>query len=265
MLSPVEICNKLFEVAKKKASLRVENMIMLGFLAGALIAFAAQGSTLVASDVPYFGLSKLVTGVVFAVGLMMVVLTGAELFTGNSLMSLGLFSGTITFGQLLRNWIFVYLGNFLGSVTMAWFMSLSGLWNLNAGTVGQAAIKIALAKVSMTFSQALVRGILCNWLVCLAVFMATGAGDAPGKILSIFFPIMLFVASGFEHSIANMYYVPAGIFAAAQGSFQGVANVATLTWSSFLSKNLLPTTLGNIIGGVVFVGFAYWFSLCRRS
>lgn len=265
MLTPAEIASRFNDISRKKASLPLPSLIILGFLAGAFIAFAAQGSTVTANDVTPFGTSRLVTGVVFTVGLMLVVLAGAELFTGNSLMSIGLFNGVISGWGLLRNWITVYLANFLGSVTVAYLMNGSGLWHLNGSKVGLAAVNIAVSKVSLTFTEALIRGILCNWVVCLAVWIAAGAQEAAGKVLGIFFPIMLFVSSGFEHSIANMYYVPAGIFAAADLKVAGVAGFpaaaadpAVLGWWTFLTKNLFPVTLGNLIGGVVFVGLLYW-------
>ncbi len=265
MLTPADIASKLNDISRKKASMPLPSLIILGFLAGAFIALAAQGSTVAANDIVPFGAGKLVTGAVFTVGLMLVVLAGAELFTGNSLMSIGLFNGAIGMPGMLRNWITVYLANFLGSVTLAWLMNGSGLWHLNGSRVGLAAVSIAMGKVSLTFTEALIRGVLCNWIVCLAVWIAIGAQEAAGKVLGIFFPIMLFVSSGFEHSIANMYYIPAGIFAAADPRIAAVAGFparaadpAVLGWGSFLTKNLLPVTLGNLIGGVLFVGLLYW-------
>lgn len=265
MLAPGDIASKFNDISRKKASLPLPSLIILGFLAGAFIAFAAQGSTVAANDAATFGAGKLVTGAVFTVGLMLVVLAGAELFTGNSLMSIGLFNGVINVWGLLRNWVVVYVANFLGSVTMAYFMNASGLWHMNGSKVGLSVVNIAMGKVSLTFTEALVRGILCNWVVCLAVWIAIGAQDAAGKILGMFFPIMLFVTSGFEHSIANMYYIPAGIFAATDTKIAAVAGFpasatapGVLTWGSFLGKNLLPVTLGNVIGGVIFVGMLYW-------
>jgi formate/nitrite transporter len=202
---------------------------------------------------------------VFPVGLILVILAGAELFTGNSLMSIGLLNGVISPWGLLRNWVTVYASNFLGSVTMAYFMNASGLWHLNGSKVGLSVVSIALGKVSLTFTEAFVRGLLCNWVVGLAIWIAVGAQDAAGKILGMFFPIMLFVTSGFEHSIANMYYIPAGIFAAADPKIAAAAGFPAsatapgiLTWGSFFSKNLLPVTLGNLVGGVIFVGLLYW-------
>ena len=265
MLPPAEIVSRLDDIAKNKASMPVTSLLILGFLAGAFIAFAAQGATVASTDAPTFGAMRLITAAVFPVGLMLVILAGAELFTGNAVMSIGVLNRAITVGGLLRNWVLVYFANFIGSVTMAYFMRASGLWHWNGSGVGLSVVNIALAKVSLTFTEAFVRGILCNWIVCLAVWISVGAQEVAGKILGIFFPIMLFVLSGFEHCIANMYYIPAGIFAAADPRIAAVAlfpsaaaEPGVLSWGSFFAKNLLPVTLGNIVGGVVFVGVLYW-------
>lgn len=261
MLPPAEIASRLNDISKNKASMPFFSLVILGFLAGAFIAFAAEGSTVASNDIPIFGLSRLVTAVVFPVGLILVILAGAELFTGNSLMSIGVLNGAIKVRGLLRNWATVYAANFLGSVAMAYFMRASGLWYMNGSRVGVSVVNIALGKVSLTFTEAMVRGILCNWVVCLAVWISIGAQGAAGKVLGMFFPIMLFVLSGFEHSIANMYYIPAGILAAADPRIAAVSafpGTAVLTWGSFFGKSLLPVTLGNLIGGVVFVSLLYW-------
>lgn len=265
MLPPAEIVARLDDIAKNKASMPVTSLLILGFLAGAFIAFAAQGATVASTDAPTFGAMRLITAAVFPVGLMLVILAGAELFTGNAVMSIGVLNRAITVGGLLRNWVLVYFANFIGSVTMAYFMRASGLWHWNGSGVGLSVVNIALAKVSLTFTEAFVRGILCNWIVCLAVWISVGAQEVAGKILGMFFPIMLFVLSGFEHSIANMYYIPAGIFAAADPRIAAVAlfpsaaaEPGVLSWGSFFAKNLLPVTLGNIVGGVVFVSVLYW-------
>ncbi|MBE3519585.1 MAG: formate/nitrite transporter family protein [Firmicutes bacterium] len=262
VIQPKEITARISEIAKAKASLPWVSALVLAFLAGAFIAFAAGGSTLVAHDSPSFGLGRLLTGAVFATGLMLVVMAGGELFTGNSLMVVGLLDRAIRPRDLLRNWSLVYVGNFAGSLFVAFLMGWSGLWRLNGGKVGASVISIAASKVSLDFGQAFVRGILCNWLVCLAVWMAAGALSAAGKAVAIFFPIMLFVASGFEHSVANMYYVPAGILAMGDPAISALAAgpASSLTWGSFFWKNLLPVTLGNIVGGVIFVGTLYWIA-----
>ncbi len=267
MISPKEITARISEIAKAKASLSWLSSLVLAFLAGAFIAFAAQGSTLIAHDPPSFGLGRLLTGTVFATGLMLVVMAGGELFTGNSLMVVGLLDRAIRPRDLLRNWSVVYVGNFAGSLFMAFLMAWSGLWRLNGGKVGALVISIATSKVSLDFGQAFVRGVLCNWLVCLALWMAAGALSAAGKAVTIFFPIMLFVASGFEHSVANMYYVPAGILAMADPTLSAFASssASAPTWGSFLWKNLLPVTLGNIAGGAIFVAVFYWIAFAYPS
>ena len=272
MLPPEEIVSRLNGISKSKASMPITSLIILGFLAGAFIAFAAQGSTVAANDIPTFGATRLITAVVFPVGLMLVILAGAELFTGNSLMSMGVMSRAIGVGGLLRNWVVVYIANFLGSITMVYLMNASGLWHWNGSRVGLSVVNIALGKVSLTFTEAVVRGILCNWIVCLAVWIATGVQEVAGRILGMSFPIMLFVLSGFEHSIANMYYIPAGILAAADPMIAAIAefpSAATtsgvLTWGSFFGKNLLPVTLGNLVGGVIFVSMLYWIVYGRAG
>jgi|SRR5208337_365703 len=200
---------------------------------------------------------------------MMVVIAGAELFTGNVLMFLDVLDGEVTLTKLLRNWLWVYLANFAGSLTVAYLMYLSGLWALDHNLVGASAIKIALGKCGLSFTSALVRGILCNWLVCLAIWMAWASKDIVGKIFGIFFPITLFVASNFEHSIANMYYVPAGILAKANSGAIEASHVADklwmLNWHTFLVNNLVPVTIGNILGAAIFVAAFYWFTYVRGS
>jgi formate/nitrite transporter len=239
-------------------------MFALGILAGAYIALAAQGATMVTHDIAGVGVGRFLSGVIFATGLIMVVIAGAELFTGNIMIWIGVLDGSVTLGKMLRNWFWVYVANFVGSLLVVYLIYLSGLWTFNNNMVGAAVIKTAVAKNSLTFVGALSRGILCNWLVCLAVWMAFAGRDVISKIFGIFFPIMMFVASNFEHSIANMYYIPAGILAknipAALEASRVGAKVDVLTWGSFLQINLLPVTLGNIIGAGLFVATFYWFA-----
>jgi formate/nitrite transporter len=250
-------------VGVKKATSPWFSVLVLGILAGAYIGFGGLLSTSVTFDLAGtvgMGLSRLVGGAAFSVGLMLVVIAGAELFTGNNLMISSVMAGRITLGVMVRRWVVVYLANFVGSVLLALLFYGSGLWKTGDGAVGAAAVKIACAKVSLPFGEALLRAIGCNWLVCLAVWMALAARQTIGKIFAIFFPIMAFVAIGFEHSVANMYFVPAGLF------LRGWAAVPVpdgfdptrLAWSAFLYRNLLPVTVGNIIGGAVFVGMSYW-------
>ena len=254
-------------VGVKKATSPWLTVIVLGILAGAYIGFGAMLSTMVTFDLAAkvgLGLSKLVAGAAFSVGLMLVVIAGAELFTGNNLMVSSVASGKITLGTMLKRWTVVYLANFFGSVLLAVLFYYSDLWKLGDGAVGAAAVKIANTKVSLTFVEALVRGIGCNWLVCLAVWMALCARQTVGKIFAIFFPITAFVAIGFEHSVANMYFIPTGILLKQlAGVTGGLANLDLLDWVPFLWRNLLPVTIGNIIGGGLFVGMSYWSAYLR--
>lgn len=241
-----------------KAERKALPTLILGFLAGAYIAFAGIVATMVTHDASQYigyGLAKFFSGLIFSVALILVIVAGAELFTGNNLMIMAWLRRKISASGLLRNWLLVYISNFLGALFVAWLMYHSGLWQVNQGLTGAAAVSIAQAKVSMTFIQAVIRGVLANWLVCLAVWVAYSALDLSGKILGIAFAITTFVASGFEHSIANMYFIPTGIFLGGPG----------LTWSEFFAANLLPVTLGNIIGGAVLVGMLYWFVYNREE
>lgn len=259
--SPAEIGIEMCDVSEKKGTLATGKLVVLGILAGAYIALAGYVAAVVMSDLSHFGgvgLSKFMGGSVFSLGLILVVLGGGELFTGNALMVMGLLAGRISAWQLLRNWVVVYFTNFAGSLLVAWLIFLSGLWKADGGVVGVRLAAIAAGKVNLGFLEALVRGILCNWLVCLAVWLAMGGRDAAGKILAIYFPIMAFVASGFEHSVANQFYVPMGIALKGQGAVAG-AGLSSLTWASFVFGNLIPVTLGNIIGGAFFVGGLYWY------
>jgi formate/nitrite transporter len=245
-------------------------VFVLGILAGAYIGFGGFLSTTVTFDAAAkigTGLTKLFGGAVFSVGLMLVVIAGAELFTGNNLMVSSVMSKEISFKTMMKRWGLVFLANFIGSVLVTLLFFYSGLWKTGDMALGAAAVKIAYSKVHLTFSEALWRGIGCNWLVCLAVWMALAARQTIGKIFAIFFPIMAFVALGFEHCIANMYFIPTGILFARELSLPaiGAMDLSTLNWISFLWKNLLPVTIGNIIGGTVFVGMSYWGAYLRPA
>lgn len=247
-LTPSEIAESVINSGVKKANLRNTQQITLSILAGVYIAFGAHGANMLSHSINNPGLAKLLSGLIFPAGLIMVILAGAELFTGNCLMIMSLSERRITFTQLIKSWIIVYIGNFIGGVLIAYLIAKSGLLSDN---LKNFAANIALTKINLSFMQAFIRGILCNWLVCLAVWMSAGADDFTGKILAIFFPVCLFVASGFEHSIANMFYIPVAIFAK-----------GAVTWPEMFN-NLLPVTLGNIVGGAFFVGGAYKFVYAR--
>ncbi len=243
-------------------------VFVLGILAGAYIGFGGLLSTTVTFDTAAkwgLGISKILAGAAFSVGLMLVVIAGAELFTGNNLMVSSVMSREITLSTMGKRWAVVFVANFIGSILVTLLFYYSGLWKTGDGALGAAAVKIAYNKVSLSFSEALWRGIGCNWLVCLAVWMALASRQIIGKIFAIFFPIMAFVAIGFEHSVANMYFIPTGIFLINGAGITNVPGVDPnmLGWVNFLWRNLLPVTIGNIIGGAVFVGMSYWGAYIR--
>lgn len=251
-------------ICVQKVNASTLKLIILGILAGAYISFGACLSTLIGHDAAKYlglGLSRFFVGGVFSVGLMLVVIAGAELFTGNNLMLMTVLDKNRLFKKMLYKWVIVFIANFLGSLFVAFLFYKTNLWKMGDPNmaVGLSALKIANAKVGLTFTEALTRGILCNWLVCLAVWMAIASREIAGKILAIFFPIMAFVALGFEHSVANMYFIPLGIFLKSSGLLpvEGL-DLANLTWKNFFLKNLYPVTVGNVIGGAIFVGLLYW-------
>ncbi|NCB41657.1 MAG: formate/nitrite transporter family protein [Clostridia bacterium] len=271
-LTPSEILDCALQSGEKKAKMPILAQLLLGFLAGAFIAFAAEGSNMAAFNLlaqpTTYGLGKALAGALFGTGLMLVIVVGGELFTGNTIMVAALFEKRISFGKLLQSWSVVYIGNLIGSVFIAYMMVRSGLFNSGENVLGGMTIKIAAYKVGLSFEQAFFLGIMCNWLVCLAVWMSYSAQDITGKLLAIFFPIWLFITSGFEHSIANMYYIPAGILAmsnekwvaAAMNHGMTIENLTNMNWKAFAINNLVPVTLGNIVGGSIFVAGAYWLT-----
>lgn len=263
-LTPKEIMQKQSDASVGKANGSFCRLFVLAIMAGAFIAFGAQASLMgsfnLTSDPETFGLGKVVMASIFPVGLMMVVMCGSELFTGNCLMVIGVLDKKISMGQMLRNWAIVYVGNFIGSIAVALGLAVSGLWDCGGGLLGAMTVKTAIGKCSLDFGSALVLGIFCNVLVCLAVWMATGSQETIGKIFAIWFCIGLFIVSGFEHSVANMYFIPAGMLAAGNDAYVSMLGLDTsaLTVFNFIVKNLIPVTLGNIIGGSLFVGVTYW-------
>jgi formate transporter FocA len=272
---PVDMATKAENSGVAKANLGFFRMLALAVLAGAFIAlgavFATVATTGVSGVLP-FGLAKLIGGLVFCLGLVLVVVAGAELFTGNNLIVMAWANKKVSTRNLLRNWVIVYLGNFLGAIVTAYGVFLSGQYLFGNGAVGLNALNIANAKVSLGFTQAIILGAFCNALVCLAVWLCMSARTTTDKILAIIFPITAFVAAGFEHSVANMYFIPIGLFIKgfAPNAFwlqTGVAaaDYANLTWQNFFVVNLLPVTIGNIIGGAFMVGLVYWFIYLRPS
>jgi len=286
---PPKMASRMEDVGVNKSKLNFWTTFALAILAGAFIATGAifattvsaggvviatpDGAKAFSTGLPY-GVIRLLAGLVFCLGLIAVVVAGAELFTGNNLIVMAWASGKVKMGRLLRNWVIVYTGNLVGSLLTVVVMFLSKQWLFpsNTGAVGLNALNIASSKCSLDFFQAIALGIMCNALVCLAVWLCSSARSTTDKILAIIFPITCFVAAGFEHSVANMYFIPIGLFikdfVPADSTFwTGIAKTAAdfpnLTWYAFFIKNLLPVTIGNIIGGAGFVGLVYWFAYLR--
>ncbi len=285
-LLPQEMASRAEYLGARKAEMSFLRTFMLAVLAGAFIALGAlfattvsagsvatvgaDGTTSFTSALPY-GVVRLLAGLVFCLGLILVVVGGAELFTGNNLIVMAWASGKVTIRQLLRNWTIVYIGNFVGSISTAIIVFLTRQYTFGSNAVGITALRTAATKCDYGFVQAIALGVLCNALVCMAIWLTYSARSTVDKILSIVFPITAFVAAGFEHSIANMYFIPFGLFikdfdpaftatVAAQ-----VPNLGKLTWTAFLLHNLVPVTIGNIIGGAVMVAAVYWAIYLRRT
>jgi len=270
--APPRIADRIDKVALVKAKLSFAQTFLLGILAGVYIAIGAQFATFVTSDSGlHFGLTSLIAGIVFSLGLMLVVIGGAELFTGNCLIIMGYIGKRITTRQMLNNWVVSFAGNLVGSFTMVCWMSQTHQWEFFHNMVGAKALLIANSKVNLSFTAALSRGVLCNAMVCLAVWLCFSGRSVADKILSIIFPIGGFVASGFEHCVANMYFIPMGVVlkkhpevvAAAEKMAGKTLNLSQLTWKGFFVNNLFPVTLGNIVGGVILVGVMFWFVYLR--
>jgi formate/nitrite transporter len=270
-LMPQEMAEKAEAIGVRKAELAFWPLFALAMLAGAFIALGAMFSTTTAagSAVLPYGVARLLIGLTFCVGLILVVVACAELFTGNNLIVMAWASRKVSTLALLRNWVIVYIGNFVGSLGTAVLVFLSKQYTFGSGSVGEYTLKVAASKLHYGFIQAVALGILCNALVCLAVWLTFSARSTAGKILAIIFPITAFVAASFEHSVANMYFVPYALFikvfdpAFVTGLADKVPDLSTLTWGNFLLKNLLPVTIGNIIGGAGLVALMYWFVYLR--
>lgn len=284
---PPGMAAKAEDLGVKKAGLPFLNMFILAILAGAFIGIGAifattvsagsmsikdaAGTAAFSTGLPY-GVVRLLTGLVFTVGLILVVVGGSELFTGNNLIIMAFANKKVSLGGLLRNWIVVYCGNFVGSIATAYIVFLSKQYTFGSGAIGLTALNIGEAKTSFTFIQAVALGIMCNALVCMAVWLCYSARSTTDKILSIIPPISCFVAAGFEHSIANMYFIPIALFVKYWGDpkfFETIGKTAenfpNLTWGNFFIGNLLPVTIGNIIGGAFMVGLVYWFVYLRKK
>ena len=257
--SPKETTCSVDDIGCNKIGIEFGPLLTLSFLAGAFIAFGGLLAVIVGGGVPDIkaanpGLQKFIFGAVFPVGLMLVVVAGAELFTGNNASCVpAVLSKKAPWSGLARNWTISYVGNFLGSIFVVIFLTyMTGLFASDPWL--SSITGIAEAKVAQDFWPLFFKGVGCNWLVCLAVWLAIASDDVASKVLSIWFPIMAFVAIGFEHSIANMFFIPAGIMYG-----------ASVTWAEFFIVNLIPVTLGNIVGGALFVGGVYWYVYNRKK
>ena len=261
---PLEMAERMEDVGVRKATMDPWSMFALAVLAGSFIGLGAEFFTLVITDSGLsFGMNKLVGGLVFCLGLILVVVAGAELFTGNNLIVMAWVVGKLTLGQVMRNWLIVYAGNLVGSLATVVFMYFTRQWVFSDYHVGATALSIANAKVNLPFSAAITRGILCNALVCLAVWLTLSGRSVTDKILAILFPITAFVASGFEHSIANMYFIPMGILLKGEPQVVEAAGLAAadltlLNLQGFID-NLIAVTTGNVFGGGFLVAAVYWF------
>lgn len=258
--SPGDTARAVAATGGVKNSSKLSHTILLSFLAGAYIAFGGllaeiTNAGMVAAGLP-IGLSKFAFGAVFPVGLILVVIAGSELFTGNVMyMVMGVLHGKASLKGLGKNWIVSWIFNFVGSLFVAYVLAYLGGVILADPAISAGAVKIATTKVGLSWDVAFIRAIGCNWLVCLAVYLAFASDDIIGKILGIWFPIMAFVTIGFEHSVANMFFIPLGMFLGGEG----------ITWTTMLWNNLIPVTLGNIVGGAIFVACIYYFVYLKDS
>jgi formate/nitrite transporter len=263
--APAEIAGLVRTRGVAKANADVVPAFVLGVLAGAFIGLGAVFSTVVGTDSTLgYGVTRWLAGIAFSLGLILVVIAGAELFTGNNLMVMAVASRQVTVGRLLRTWAIVYVGNFVGALSIVAMVALAGWWTLDDKAVGSSALTIAATKTSLPFGTIFFRGILANALVCLAVWLATGGRSLTDKILAIVPPIAAFVACGFEHSVANMYFIPMGLVLKGKEGLTSAVGTSSLTITGFL-KNLVASTLGNIVGGAILVGIVYWFVYLRPS
>ena len=268
--SPAEIAKNYVVIGKNKVHIPACKMFLLAVMAGAFIAFGGVGSSTAVIGLEPASLGKALSGCIFPGGLTLVLLAGSELFTGNCLLSIPLLEKEITLKEMLRSWVIVYLGNMVGGTLVSAGLAYSGQFDMFNGAMAVSVFNTAISKCSLTFGDAFIKGIFCNVLVCLAVWISFAAKEPAGKVISLFFPIWIFVICGFEHCVANMYYITAGLFAKTVPSYVAAAEAAGLdlsaiTLKNFFVTNLVPVTLGNIVGGSICVGLVYWFIYLRKE
>jgi len=265
---PADMAKRAEASAVRKANRDFLSAFFLAVQAGCFIAFGAAFFTCtIQNSMLGVGLTKLIGGMTFSLGLILVIIGGADLFTGDTLMVMGWLSRKIKMRQMLRSWLFVFIGNLVGGLAIVMLVHLSGHWTSGSGAVGAKALAIANAKVNLTFVEAFSSGMLCNGLVCLAIWLCHACRSVTDKILAILFPITAFVAMGFEHSVANMYFIPAGLLLKTNPKIVALLNEAdlsNLTVSGFVFSNLVPVVIGNMVGGAIFVGAVYWILYLRK-
>lgn len=273
ILTPKEIAETAVPAAVGKAEMAWWRQFLLAVMAGLFIGLAGNGASISAYSASSAGMAKMLSGVLFGAGLIMVLMAGAELFTGNSLMVVGIAEKKFRVSLMLRNWGIVYAGNFIGGVGLSYLINQTTQLNMDGGELGAYAINTALAKCTLDFKNAFIMGIFCNVLVCIAVWISWAGKDIVSKVIGLYFPIWLFVTSGYEHCVANMYFVPVGLFAKNNEAYVTAAiekygltaaELGNLSWSHFLTANLIPVTLGNILGGM-FVGLVYWLVYLKKE
>lgn len=260
MHSPLEIAKYYIDIGIHKTMLSAFKMVLLGFFAGMFIAFAGIASTTASSTIAIASVAKLVGAIIFPAGMAMVLIAGSELFTGNNLIIISVLEKKVTVAKMFKNWFFVYIGNFLGTLFVALLVTYGHTPDLFGENLAQAIVNAGASRTGLSFADSLIRGILCNILVCLAVWMSFASKTVSGKLMISFWPVMLFVLCGFEHSIADMYFCLCALFTSAE---YGIT-ADTLTWGNFITHNLIPVTIGNLIGGVG-IGFGYWLAYLHQT
>lgn len=274
MLTPAEIAEYTINTGIAKVNRSNSKVLASAFLAGAYIAFGALGSVAAAYNLlanpATYGLGKALAGLMFPAGLIFVLLAGADLFTGNILIAIAAFKNKVTWGQAVKNWVLVWIGNLIGGALVAWMVSQAGVFDWSNGLYGGVILKTAIGKVGIEFMPALISGILCNWVVCVTVWITYASKDVAGKILAGFMGIFLFVCTGFEHCVANMAYLFGALFSKSnpmylEAAHKTAADAASINLKGIFINNLLPVTLGNIIGGLVFVAGIYFFLFVNKE
>ena len=261
MHSPLEIARSYIEVSIHKVNLSAFKMILLGFFAGMFIGFAGIASTVASSTIVAGSAAKLLGAVVFPAGMAMTLVAGSELFTGNTLIILAVLEKKISASKMFKNWFFVYIGNFLGAAFVALLVVLGRTPELFGSNLAQSIVNAGAARTNLTFVESFIRGILCNILVCIAIWMSFAAKQVSDKLLTSFWPVFLFVLCGFEHCVADMYF---GVAALLTANEYGIV-ADSLTWLNFFKNCMLPVTLGNIVGGACIVGYGYWLIFLHKT